>query len=67
MNETTTLFLTPEECAQFILFQKHRALIGLLESLQAFDLKDGSIEIHFNRLGEIIAVNKHQRFAVTAF
>lgn len=51
--------LTELEAQQFVQFQKHRAFIGLLDSLKVFDIRDGSVTIHFNSLGEIKTVDKH--------
>jgi len=61
-TEPTVIELTPIEAESFIIFQKHRALIGLLESMGAFNIRNGSIEIHFSRLGEIVSVDKHEHF-----
>lgn len=54
--------LKEEEARLFALFQKHYALIGLLESIKAFDIKNGSVQIHFNNLGEIKAIDKFESF-----
>lgn len=57
---TTTVYLTQDEVEQFVLFQKRRTFIGLLESMGAFDIKDGSITIHFNHVGQIKTVDKNE-------
>lgn len=62
--ETTAIYLTDIEARQFIDFQKHYTLIGLLESLNVFNLKNGSCEIHFNSLGEIKGINIHTHYSV---
>lgn len=59
---TTAVFLTEEEVKQFVTFQKHRALIGVLESINAFDIRNGSITINFDHLGQIKAVDKRENF-----
>ncbi len=65
MKEPLTLVqLTPYEAQSFIAFQKHRALIGFLESIKAFDLRDASLTLHFNSLGEIKTVDKHEFYRV---
>lgn len=65
MNDlTTTVYLTQDEVEQFVLFQKRRAFIGLLESINAFEIKDGSITIHFNHNGEIKTVDKHEAYRI---
>lgn len=60
--QTTPVYLTDEECAQFVIFQKHRALIGLLDSIGAFNVTNGSIRIHFGSLGRIVGVDKQEHF-----
>lgn len=60
--ETTAVYLTDEEAKQFVVFQKHRALIGILTSIDAFSVVNGSITIHFDDKGRIGAIEKHQEF-----
>ncbi len=62
MPELTTIQLTQIDAQAFVRFQKHRALIELLESMGAFDLKNGSITLNFNYLGQIKSVNKQENF-----
>lgn len=59
----TVIELTTIEAQSFVQFQKHRALIGLLESIKAFDVKNGSVTVHFSRLGEIVSVEKNEHFS----
>ena len=61
---TTAVYLTEHEAQMFLNFQKHYALIGLLESIKAFDIKGGNITIHFNKLGQIQSVDKKEFFDV---
>lgn len=60
--QTTAVYLTDEECAQFIIFQKHRALIGLMESIGAFNITNGSVRIHFGNMGHIVGVDKQEHY-----
>ena len=62
MNEYVAIQLSPIDAKLFLKFQKHHALIGLLESIGAFDLKDGSIKIHFDHIGQIRAIDKHESY-----
>lgn len=39
-------------------------LIKLLESVKAFDIKSGSITIHFNGNGQIVNIEKKEYFKV---
>lgn len=65
MDTLITIQLTDFEAKAFAQFQKHRELIGVLESVDAFNIKGGSITIHFDALGRIGAVDKWQKFALT--
>jgi hypothetical protein len=56
--------LTKRDAEMFIEFQKHYALIGLLNSIKAFDIKGGSVTIHFGSMGEIKTVDKHEYYRV---
>lgn len=58
----TPILLTDREAVLFVQFQKHISLIGLLESVGAFDVKSGSVTIHFDAMGQIGSVDKHQHF-----
>lgn len=60
--EKTPVFLTEEEAKRFISFQKHYALIGLLESVGAFNIRSGDLTIHFNALGKISGLEKREFF-----
>jgi len=62
IQELVKIELTPYEAESFVRFQKHRALVELLESIGAFDVKGGSISIHFSHLGEIVGVDKHEHY-----
>ena len=58
----TTINLTHEDAQQFVRYQKHKALIDLLENVGAFDMKGGSITLHFGISGEIKTIDKHEYF-----
>ena len=60
--KTITVFLTEDEAKQFLKFQKHRNLIGLLESIKAFDIRGGSVTLHFREDGTIRCVDKKEVF-----
>lgn len=55
----TTVELTNEDALLFVAFQKRYALIKLLESIGAFDIKNGSITLNFGPAGEIGSVDKN--------
>ncbi len=58
----TPVFLTPEDVLVFQAFQKHYTLIGLLDSLDVFGIRNGSVTIHFDTNGKIGSVDKHQHY-----
>lgn len=60
--EKTIVYLSDEEAKRFVAFQRHYALIGMLESLGAFSIQPGSVTIHFNKLGQIQSVEKKEYF-----
>jgi hypothetical protein len=39
-------------------------LIKMLESIKAFDIKSGSITIHFNANGQIVNIEKKEFFKI---
>lgn len=59
-EDLTIVYLSPEEAVLFVQFQKRFTFMKLLESLGAFDLKSGSIEIHFANTGEIGSIDIHR-------
>lgn len=56
----TQIFLTPEDAALFLQFQKRYLFMKVLETAGAFDLRSGSVEIHFANTGEILSVDIHK-------
>lgn len=57
---TTPVYLTEEEARMFVKFQKHYAFMEALESIKAFNIRNGSVTIHFNSLGEIKSLDKKE-------
>lgn len=62
MIETTAVYLTEEQAKLFIEFQKRFAFLKLLESIQGFDIKNGSITISFDSVGKISSVEKKEHY-----
>jgi hypothetical protein len=60
--QTIPVFMTEEEAKQFLMFQKSRTLIELLEHMGAFKLKNASITLHFDHAGVIKTVTKDETF-----
>lgn len=61
-TELSKVYLTNDEARQFVTFRKHFTMVNLMESLGVFNIKDGSVEIHFDRLGQIAKVDIHSHF-----
>ncbi len=59
-SDVTIIELTPFEAASFVQFQKHREIIQLLERADAFGLRSGSCEIHFDAFGKPISAIVHK-------
>lgn len=62
----TTIQLTPSDAILFVEFQrlyskthKHTTFIKLLESLGAFEIKNGSLTVHFGSMGQIGKIDIH--------
>lgn len=62
LSNMTLIELTPEDALAFVEFQKRYAFFQLLESIGAFDIRVGSIEIHFDNMGKISTVEKHVNY-----
>ena len=57
-----TVFMTDLEAEQFVMFQRNRALIELLDHMGAFSLKNATVTLHFDHVGEIKTVSKNENF-----
>jgi hypothetical protein len=63
MTETLTkIELNENEAKCFIQFQKHFSLIQALNSIRAFDIRNGSVTINFDSLGRIGSIDKWEQF-----
>ena len=58
----TTVFLTPEDAKLFLQFQQRFAFMKTLEEIGAFNLRSGSITIHFDNLGQIAGIDKKEHY-----
>jgi len=57
--DKTILELTPDEAKLFLEFQKRYQFMNRLADNKAFEMKRGSIEVHFDNLGEVGSVDIH--------
>lgn len=62
MIDKTPVYLSNEEALLFIEFQKRYAFMKLLESIGAFQIRSGSVTIHFDALGGIGSVDKQEHY-----
>lgn len=62
--ETTLVHLTAEEVKRLVLTQKYFLLLGLLEKINALDIRAGYVQINFDPLGRISGVDKHEHIKV---
>lgn len=60
--KTTTIQLSDEDARAFINFQKHYTMINLMDSLGVFNITNGSVEIHFDTIGQIAKVDIHTHY-----
>ena len=58
----TTIELTDEGVKDYIEYQRRFPFFKLLESVGAFSIKGGSITIQFDRLGQIVSLDKQEHF-----
>jgi len=61
---TVIITLSEDDARLFVEFQKNYNLFKLLDSVKAFDIRDGSIRIHFNHLGQIGVIDKFESFRI---
>lgn len=62
MENTVTIILDTTEAGKFKLFQKYFVAFSLLESVGAFNIKNGSITLDFDSFGQIRSVRKEEMF-----
>lgn len=58
--DTIKIELTENEAQLFVLFQKHHAIIQVLETCGFFDMKNGSVEIHKDYDGNVKVAKVHK-------
>lgn len=61
-SNLTTIQVTPIDAKMFLSFQKHYALVKLMDSVGGFDIKNGSIKINFDTQGKIKEVVKIENY-----
>lgn len=56
----TIIELSDADAQSFVLWRKHQGSFEVLLNAGAFDIKNGSAEVHFDHLGRIAAVKRHE-------
>lgn len=54
-----TVELSPIEAASFLKWREHQPVFETLLDSGILDIKNGSAEIHFNKLGQIASIDAH--------
>lgn len=58
------MILTPQEEVRFLTFKKYYAFLLLLDNMGAFDIKNGSLTINFDKDGRIGSVDRNEHYRV---
>lgn len=61
-KKTTNIELTDDDAVLFAQFQKRYSFVALMESLKVFDIRNGSITIHFDKYGGIGKIKREEFF-----
>lgn len=56
--------LTEDDAAMFAEFQKRYSFFNLLDSLKVFDVRNGSLTVHFDKFGGIGKIKIEQFYSV---
>lgn len=54
-----TIFMSNQEAIQFRMFQQYYEQFVLMVSKGVFDIRDGSVEVHFDHFGAIQKIDRH--------
>lgn len=65
MDTLIKIELSEQDAKLFVEYQKRYSFMQLLESINAFDIRNGSVTIHFNAEGGIGSVEKQQHFKLS--
>lgn len=57
-KEELTIFLLPPEAQKFVEFQQHYDLFNLLMSHGVFNVRNGSVALHFDANGTITTIQR---------
>lgn len=63
-DKVNSVEMNDADAILFVEFQKRYAFMKMLESIDAFAIRNGSITVHFDNLGRIVKIDKHEAFKV---
>lgn len=52
------VYIPDEDAQKFLLFQQYYDVFSLLVENGVFDIKNGSAALHFDKNGELLAINR---------
>ena len=58
-TQEVTVFLTPIEANEFIMFRKYYPIIKVLIDNRVFDQKGATVSLHFDRVGTLTSVTRN--------
>ena len=60
MSEITKIavYIPDEDAEKFLLFQRYYDTFSLMVDSGVFDIKNGSATLHFDKKGELLAINR---------
>lgn len=60
MSEITKIavYIPDEDAQKFLLFQQYYDIFTLMVESGVFDIKNGSAALHFDKNGELLAINR---------
>lgn len=64
MPDLILMQFTPEQAIEMAALSKRYAFLKLLEESGAFDIRNGSLTVHFDHLGAVGSIDKHVHIRV---
>lgn len=58
MTDKIAIYIPDEEAKQFLLFQEHYETFLLMVEHGTFDVRNGSVTLHFDKHGDIKTINR---------
>lgn len=58
MSEKIAIYVPDEDAKKFLLFQEHFNAFNLMVKHGVFDVRNGSVTMHFDKTGDVKAINR---------